>query len=262
MFVNGIMYFEEHLSNTRLKEKNDMEPRHRLQTYYGYAFESYCTSASLAREPEAVRLKTGAPIGWGGDVDTNVQWCSVVRTKLGNTRLLIGGEVDCVQGKYTGQTDAFVELKTSLAIRGPHDEEKFEKKLLKFYFQSFLLGVPNILVGFRTPSGVVTTTQMFKTIHLPRLVRGKAGTWDPLVCLNWGDQFLTFLQNLLPRSRDAPDPGEPVPVWRVKFTPTIGVTVELLDKPGVEDVMGGEDRVGFLPTWFWNEVHATHSQMP
>jgi hypothetical protein len=29
--------------------------------------------------------------------------------------------------KYTGQTDTFVELKTSLAIRGPHDEAKFEK---------------------------------------------------------------------------------------------------------------------------------------
>lgn len=30
-------------------------------------------------------------------------------------------------GKYTGQTDTFVELKTSLAIRGFHDEAKFEK---------------------------------------------------------------------------------------------------------------------------------------
>ena len=30
-------------------------------------------------------------------------------------------------GKYTGQPDTFVELKTSLTIRGPHDEAKFEK---------------------------------------------------------------------------------------------------------------------------------------
>jgi len=66
-----------------------MTPHHRLQTYYGYAFESWCTA------PEA-----GAPPGWGGDIDTNVQWCSVVKTKLGNTRLVIGGEVDCVRGQF------------------------------------------------------------------------------------------------------------------------------------------------------------------
>ncbi|TFY74424.1 hypothetical protein EWM64_g9588, partial [Hericium alpestre] len=35
-----------------------------------------------------------------------------------------------------------VELKTSMNIRGAQDEARFEKKLLKFYFQSFLLGVP------------------------------------------------------------------------------------------------------------------------
>jgi len=84
----------------------------------------------------------GAPYGWGGDVDTNVQWCSVVRTKLGDNRMIIGGEVDCVRDKYTGRPDTFVELKTSMTIRGPQDEGRFEKKLLKFYFQSFLLGVP------------------------------------------------------------------------------------------------------------------------
>jgi RAT1-interacting protein len=71
-----------------------MEPHHRIQTYYGYAFESYCTSDGHTRQ-----TKPEDPVGWGGDVDTNVQWCSVVRTKLGNIRLLIGGEVDCVRGQ-------------------------------------------------------------------------------------------------------------------------------------------------------------------
>lgn len=62
-------------------------------------------------------------------------------------------------GKYSGNTANFVELKTSLTIRGAADEARFEKyapissscgishsvphrKLLKFYLQSFLLGVP------------------------------------------------------------------------------------------------------------------------
>jgi len=253
MSLNGVMYFEEHLSEGRLKEKNDIEPRHRLQTYYGYAFESYCTSDRQVRE-----TKPNDPVGWGGDVDTNVQWCSVVRTKLGNTRLLIGGEVDCVREKYTGQPDTFVELKTSLTIPGPHDEAKFEKKLLKFYFQSFLLGVPEILVGFRTPSGVVTTTQIFKTIQIPRLVRGKPGAWDPLVCLDWGHKFLTFLKGVVRKESRHSDKN--VPVWRVMFKHGVGVSVGILDDDGIEDVVGGENRVGFLPTWYWEE-HAMNTHM-
>ncbi|KAG6862455.1 hypothetical protein C0995_000001 [Termitomyces sp. Mi166 len=258
MSVNGTLYFEEHISEERLKEKNNMKPRHRIQMYYGYAFESYCTSETPTPK---VSSKPSEPVGWGGDVDTNVQWCSVVRTKLGNTRLLIGGEVDCVRApypvtiateRYTNQTDTFVELKTSLAIRGSHDEAKFEKKLLKFYFQSFLLGVPEIVVGFRTPSGVLTTTQSFKTIQLPRMVRGKPGAWDPLICLAWGDRVISFLKDIVRRAA-----SEESSVWRVKFIPQKGVTVTMLDNMNVEDVRGGEDRVGFLPTWYWHESHTT-----
>lgn len=74
--------------------RNDMEPRHRRQAYYGYAFESYCTTSTPGR-----RENTGSHAqGWGGDVNTNVQWCSVVKTKLGDRRIVIGGEVDCVRG--------------------------------------------------------------------------------------------------------------------------------------------------------------------
>lgn len=71
-----------------------MAPHHRVQTYYGYAFESWCTSDTPVQPPNR---QAG---GWGGDVDTNVQWCSVVKTKLGKTRMVIGGEVDCVRGTF------------------------------------------------------------------------------------------------------------------------------------------------------------------
>lgn len=65
-------------------------------TYYGYAFESYCTSDV----PPSSRRDASESHGWGGDVDTNVQWCSVVKTKLGSVRMILGGEVDCVRGEF------------------------------------------------------------------------------------------------------------------------------------------------------------------
>ncbi|KAG8212941.1 RAI1-domain-containing protein, partial [Butyriboletus roseoflavus] len=241
MRVGGTFYFEEHLSDAKLKEKNEMEPRHRRQVYYGYAFESYCTTSTPGRRKDSPSRVEG----WGGDVNTNVQWCSVVKTKLGDRRIIIGGEVDCVRGKYTGDTANFVELKTSLTIRGPSDEAKFEKKLLKFYLQSFLLG--EIVVGFRKPSGQLVTTQSFRTVEIPRTVRGKPGAWDPLICLDWGDRFLSFLHNTLPVNTGKE-------VWRITFTPKVGITVMMLDASGVEEVIGGDNRVGFLPRWYWDEM--------
>ena len=69
-----------------------MDEKSRLMTYYGYAFESFCCRSG--RDDQFVP-------GWGGDVDTNVQWCSVVKTKLNDLRIIIGGEVDCIRGnKY------------------------------------------------------------------------------------------------------------------------------------------------------------------
>jgi len=243
MRVGETFYLEEHLTDAKLQEKNIMEPRHRLQSYYGYAFESYCTTSAPGDRGDTASNGRG----WGGDVNTNVQWCSVVKTKLGDRRIVIGGEVDCVRaGRHSGSTDGFVELKTSMAIRGLSDEEKFEKKLLKFYMQSFLLGVPEIVVGFRKPSGQLTTTQSFQTVQIPRHVRGKPGAWDPLICLDWGDRFLSFLFNTV-QTKTGKD------VWRVTFTPKVGITATMLDGAGMEEVMGGEDRIGFLPRWYWDE---------
>lgn len=103
------------------------------------------------------------------------------------------------------------------------------------------------MVGFRTRAGVLTTTQSFKTIQIPRLVRGKPGGWDPLLCLDWGHRFLGFLKGTIcGGSADA--------VWRVTFVPGSGISVVELDSSGIREVVNDEDRVGFLPSWYWDEL--------
>ena len=160
------------------------------------------------------------------------------------------------------------------------------------------------MVGFRTPAGILSTLQTFRTIEIPRLVRGK-GAWEPGVCLSWGKRFLGFLTEVVGEasasgnvailsslgspSRSAevekkPDTdenesqsrakdtektnderketertNEPT-VWRVSFTPQQGVSVRVLDEEEVDDVRGGEDRVGFLPRWFWEEMRLDINQ--
>ena len=43
-------------------------------------------------------------------------------------------------------------------------------KLLKWWAQSFLVGVPKIVCGFRDDDGNVTSLEHFKTIEIPREV--------------------------------------------------------------------------------------------
>ncbi len=95
----------------------------------------------------------------------------------------------------------------------------------------------------------VTTVQSFDTTKIPRLVRGKAGSWDPSICLNWGEEILTFLKKILGGS-DA----DKASVWRVKFVPKEGVTIMKLTDNLVDEVVNGEERVGFLPKWYWDEM--------
>ena len=80
--------------------------RQRFQMYHGYAFESYCTSEIPNTRGPRSNAHPEDPPAWGGDVNTNIQWCSVVRTKLGDTRMIIGGEVDCVRGDVPRSVDA------------------------------------------------------------------------------------------------------------------------------------------------------------
>ena len=90
-------------------------------------------------------------------------------------------------------------------------------------------------------------------MEIPRLVRGKPNAWDPSICLDWGHRFLKSLKELLSDAGNS----DGKTVWRARFSPKEGVTVSKLDGNGMLDVEGGEDRVGFLPRWYWDEISAT-----
>ena len=86
------------------------------------------------------------------------------------------------------------------------------------------------------------------------MVRGKQDAWDPQICLSWGEKFLTWIKgNVESSSGNAASPS-PGSVWRVKFTPRVGVELALLSEEERREVEAGEDRVGFLPRWYHTEI--------
>lgn len=110
------------------------------------------------------------------------------------------------------------------------------------------------MVGFRTPNGILTTLQTFKTVQIPRLVRDKPEGWNPLVCLEFGQRVLAFLKSTVQRDIQIERSSTSSGVWRVSFVPGSGLSVGKLSLKEVDEVVNGEDRVGFLPRWYWDEI--------
>ncbi|KAF9108792.1 hypothetical protein BGX27_008235 [Mortierella sp. AM989] len=137
-----------------------------------------------------------------GTVDTNLQYCTIARTKIGRNSIIMGAEVDCISEPKRpapfNPLSHYIELKTSRIIGSDRERNNFEKhKLLKFWAQSFLPGIPTIIVGFRDDDGNVVTVETFKTMEIPRLVRGKDGAWDSTICINFLDRVFDFLRKLI-----------------------------------------------------------------
>ncbi|CAD6888793.1 unnamed protein product [Tilletia controversa] len=294
------LYLEEFVPpKTRSQKAESTDQRQLGFMYSGYAFESWCvspaipdTDAKAAAMDDRGEREPPPPPGWGGTINNNVQWCAICKTTLGSNRLIIGGEVDCIQpsalSKFPASSallnastlnpDDFVELKTSAEIRNERDAERFEgTKMLRFYFQSFLLGVPTIVTGFRDRAGFLADVQSIPTLNLPRIVRGRNPDLEAGKGLAFADQTLQWIRDCISRDTQTTTSAPPdveeaersFPVFRISFSPSAsgaprGVSNHnsrggslsirrLTDAEVREDIKGGTDqgRVGFLPSSFY-----------
>lgn len=161
----------------------------------GYKFETLC----LLQQPWDPTSREEIESREDQVVNNCAQYCSIVRTGIGPSRLIIGGEVDAVWDcKPERKEDPihWVELKTSAEIRSDRDMLKYERKLLKFWAQSFLLGVPKIIVGFRDQNGIVHRLEELETASIPGKVKKVGrGSWDGNVCINFAAAFLDCMSS-------------------------------------------------------------------
>lgn len=122
-------------------------------------------------------------------VNTWREFGVVLKSKLGGHRLIFGAEVDGLD--ETG--NSYIELKTSKILKDPIQVNQFyQQKLISFWAQSFLAGIPKILVGFRNDRGIVKSVEYIVVNEIPRITRGKV-TWCPETMLNFGILFLDWL---------------------------------------------------------------------
>jgi len=153
-------------------------------SYWGYRFEAVCTNSTEE------------------DVDANVEYCAIVRTAVGNHRLLLGAEMDCYRRDPRAPADAppslneYVELKTTKEILEEKHNISFAKyKLLKYWIQCFLVGVQEVIVGYRDQAGNLKKIEHLKVKDIPRRASpGEKPMWDYGRCLSFTDQVLSMVR--------------------------------------------------------------------
>ncbi|EZF33236.1 hypothetical protein H101_03183 [Trichophyton interdigitale H6] len=199
--MNGFIEESHSYHLEQLKEQSNRRVRpgahsSDMMSYWGYKFET----VSVLSEPWDAASRETIEARESDVVNNNPQYCSLVRTGIGNIRMLLAGEVDAVWDCKPDKKDDpinWVELKTSATIRHANDAINFERKLLKFWVQSFLLGVPKIIVGRRDQDGYLLAIEEYTTDEIPNIPKRGANTWDANTCINFASQFLTWLKTIV-----------------------------------------------------------------
>lgn len=246
-WFDGVLLLElDHAAEMRRKAREQAQRRDdadRLRadtmTFWGYKFEALATLprpwTRCTREEIEARDKTV--------VDNIAEYCCLVRTGVGKTKMVLGAEVDGIydynpqetflQQNYTQDKNTeelfgtdreaadilshYVELKTSRVVTGQRGAATFLSKLLRTWAQCFLIGVPKVVYGFRDDDGYLKAVEEYNTDDLPRMVSDAAAAralpddkkWNGNECISFYGAAVEWIKAAVPQVE-----GQ---VWRVQY---------------------------------------------
>lgn len=232
--LGGTLYISEVETEAARKERENRPERLEEMMYWGYKFEQYICADSVQSLPDP-----------GGVVNTNEAFCTVVQTRLAEHRLLFSGEVDCrdKDPKAPAPPACYVELKTSAEICTPKQRSNFHRfKLLKWWAQSFLPGVPRVVAGFKDHEGVVVSMETFHISKISQLIKNEYNCWRPTVCMNFCCDFLSFVKDVVKED-------DPRVVYLFSWDPHRDVSFSI----------HRDSQYSFLPDWYVRELRRPSS---
>ncbi|KAI9504278.1 hypothetical protein BX070DRAFT_223757, partial [Coemansia spiralis] len=97
--IGSTIYIEEDVTPEKIAERNGSSDWHRKLMYSGYRFESLCVVSKPPDELVREELDKELQSRSNAVVNTNSEYCSVFRTRLGAHSIISGAEVDCIDGK-------------------------------------------------------------------------------------------------------------------------------------------------------------------
>ncbi|XP_069558870.1 decapping and exoribonuclease protein [Brachyistius frenatus] len=225
----GTLYISEVETEAARRERENRAERHKEMMYWGYKFEQYTCADNAHGLPDP-----------SGVVNTNEAFCTVVQTRLADHRLLFSGEVDCRDKDPNAPAPpaCYVELKTSAETCTSKQRSNLHRfKLLKWWAQSFLPGVPRVVAGFRDQDGVVVSVETFHISKISHLIKNEYNCWKPTVCMNFCCDFLSFVKRVVTEDSQSV-------VYLFSWEPHRDVTYSVHK----------DSQYSFLPLWYVEEM--------
>lgn len=137
-----------------------------------------------------------------------------LRARIGAHVVLLGAEVDAWEEDGRGGR-RLVEIKTTRLPASERTRATLQRKMCKWWVQSFLGGVPVVRVGLRDDKGRVVGDAHVATREIPRMLRdgrtpcdgerqalppSMRPRWDANVCLNFGERLLAWARREIGRA--------------------------------------------------------------
>lgn len=156
----------------------------RRGAYAGRRFEIYATQGPRPSDSSETLAHDDRT------VNEDEEFCTLSSLTLGDKRLVVAAEIDCCDPATDHEPARYVELKTFRLLERDKDRYVFERfKLLAFWIQSYLVGTPKIVCGFRDDDFVVRKLQTFKTADIPSFGRKYWVLWPLRILPMWGSDL-------------------------------------------------------------------------
>ncbi|EFX83760.1 hypothetical protein DAPPUDRAFT_100371 [Daphnia pulex] len=177
------------------KKQNGSIAVQKEKSIWGFKFEQYLCASSPNGNPNP-----------NEQVNTNAEFCCVLKTRIGGLPLLYGAEVDAVikesQPPFLDLQN-FVELKTNKHIGNEMQQAAFNRfKSMKWWAQSFIVGISKIVVGYQDDDGIVSRLE---TMDVNQLRKQSTDCWKLNICMNFCLKFLKFVKECIPKDSTSND---------------------------------------------------------
>ncbi|KAG7387271.1 hypothetical protein PHYBOEH_008317 [Phytophthora boehmeriae] len=172
---DGCVYLDVRRTEQDIESNRNPHENQRRGAFAGRRFEIYSTYPKSAGQQ---KKKSVDDIADSRKVDEDEEFCTICAMTLGDKRLVVAAEIDCYDDIDSDAGDRqYVELKTFRLLQREKDQFVFERfKLLAFWIQSYLVGTPKIVCGFRDDEFQVRKLQTFRVTDIPNFCRKHWGT--------------------------------------------------------------------------------------
>ncbi|CAF0849438.1 unnamed protein product [Brachionus calyciflorus] len=141
----GTYYMCEIETDAQKNERLNANEISKSFTYWGHKFETYITSDFPSESPSGTEVVP--------DQDNN--FASVVTNRIGEHLLVYAAEIDCCLNQEHKTLSDYCEIKSSKGESKNDLNYERNIKFLKWWIQSFMIGIKHIKVGLRNDDGII-----------------------------------------------------------------------------------------------------------